>query len=210
MVRPIDDRRRLAGFGFLLRGVQLRSICPCRRQGGRKLTTGSTFGICQFALSWLINDGHFGAFDLKGLKVVLAGFYRDDEPGSPWRVALYIEDRATGDQREALENIFLGRLGGTPASNFANEIGSVQAVQSASIDLDHRPGRWFMRASDYVTVKATTAVPAEHGAVSCGIPGHDHPGEEVRADVMRVNDESLQWELHGQCGFATDFDYASG
>jgi hypothetical protein len=186
------------------------AICPCRRQGGAKLTQGSTFGICQFALSWLIKEGQLGTLDLKGLAVVLVGFYRDDERGKPWRIALYIDDKATPDQRKALEDIFLGRAGGTPVANFAKAIGDVQAVRSASIELDHRPGRWLMRARDYVTVTATTPVPSEHGAVSCGIPGHNHPGEELIANTMRVDDETLQWEFHGQCAFASDFEYVSG
>lgn len=40
-------------------------------------------------------------------------------------------------------------------------------------------------------------------------PGHDHPGEEVQADVMRVDDDLLSREVQGRCGFASDFDDAS-
>ena len=65
-----------------------------------------------------------------------------------------------------------------------------------------------MRAGDFVTVRATEVVPSEL-PVSCGIPGHDHPGEELRAEVMRVEDDAMGWEVHGRCGFASDFDYAS-
>jgi len=43
--------------------------------------------------------------------------------------------------------------------------------------------------------------------ISCGIPGHDHPGQEVVAETMRVDDAPLQWDVEGQCGFVTDFDY---
>jgi hypothetical protein len=184
------------------------AICPCRRQGGRKLTTGSTYGVCDFALSWRITDGRAGAIDLTGLAVVLAGSYRDDEEGKPWRVHLYVDDRATAEQQEMLSGIFLGRLGGTPSRNFAKVIGEVYGVRAAKIELDHRPRRWFMRADDFVTVKASTVVPSEL-AVSCGIPGHDQPGEEVLADVMRVDAEPLHWEVQGRCGFASTFDYAS-
>jgi hypothetical protein len=185
------------------------AICPCRRQGGQKLTTGSTFGVCDFALSWYILRGHADALDLSGLSVVLAGFYRDDEQGKPWRVSLYVDDRASVAQHDSLAEIFLGRSGGTPARNFAAAIAHVYAVRSASIAIDHRPGRWFMRAGRFVTVKASDLVRSELGPVSCGIPGHDHPGEEVRAEIMQVDDGPLAWEFMGQCGFASDFDYSS-
>ena len=78
----------------------------------------------------------------------------------------------------------------------------------ATIELEHRPGRWFMRANDFVTVRGASPVPSTL-PVSCGIPGHDHPGDELRTDLMRVADDPLLWEVHGRCGFASDFDYAS-
>jgi hypothetical protein len=46
--------------------------------------------------------------------------------------------------------------------------------------------------------------------VSCGLPGHDHPGQgRVVASRMRVTDPPLQWIVDGRCGFATAFDNRS-
>ncbi len=172
------------------------------------MSTGSTYGVCQFALSWFITTGQFDALDLAGHSVVLAGFYRDDETGKPWRVVLYVDQTATSPQHDALAAIFLGRLGGTPLHNFAKAIADVQAVRRAVIELDHRPGRWFMRARDFVHVRASTPVHADQ-PVSCGIPGHDQPGEELQAEVMRVSDGALEWDVRDRCGFASQFAYAS-
>ena len=68
-------------------------ICPCRQVGGRD-GGRSTFGVCDFALSWWIRRGHAGDLDLTGRQVVMVGNYHDDEPGSPWTVALFIDDAA--------------------------------------------------------------------------------------------------------------------
>ncbi len=86
------------------------AICPCRTVGGRR-GGRSTHGICQFALSWLIDKGTADDVSLKDLAVVMAGWYDDDEPSSPWRVSLYIDDRADDAQYESLTAIFLGRGG---------------------------------------------------------------------------------------------------
>jgi hypothetical protein len=115
---------------------------------------------------------------------------------------------ATGPQREVLAGIFLGRLGGTPSLNFAAAISEVYGVRVAKIELEHRPRRWFIHAGDFVTVEATSVVASEL-PVSCGIPGHDQPGDELRAELMRVEDQRLRWEVHGRCGFASNFDYES-
>src|SRR5947209_9627950 len=86
------------------------AICPCRRidgvAGGR-----STHGICLGVLSWLIEEGAADDIDLAGLPVALATRYSDDEPDSPWSWILYLDERATAEQRGALEAIYSGRLG---------------------------------------------------------------------------------------------------
>jgi len=45
--------------------------------------------------------------------------------------------------------------------------------------------------------------------VTCGIPGHDQPGEELVHETLKVEDAPLNFEFHGRCGFASTFDYRS-
>jgi len=173
---------------------------------GRRLGGRSTHGVCEFALSWMVREGSMGDVDLTGREVVLAGWYSDDERGSPWRVVLYVDEGADDQQYRALSDIFLGRAGGATLQNFAAAIGEVHAVRRARIDLNHVAGRRAIDVDDRVTVRAVEDVPSAE-RVACGIPGFDHPGQEVRADVLRVDDDPLHWEVSGVCGFATDFDY---
>jgi hypothetical protein len=183
------------------------AICPCRVVGD-KPGQRSTYGICQFALSWLVRSGQSDGVRLDDLAVVLAGWYDEEENGSPWSVTLYVDDRADDQQHAALADIFLGRAGGDTMRNFGRAIGTVHHVRRASITLDHTPRRWLIRAETYVTVTATHPVDAP-APVACGIPGFDHPGQEVVSDELTVADEPLGWDLRQRCGFATDFAYAS-
>jgi DNA-binding NarL/FixJ family response regulator len=194
--------------GTYFEACNCTAICPCRKQGGMKLTVGSTFGVCDFALSWRILNGAFGDVDLSDRFVVIAGSYRDDEPNKPWRVVLYIDERSSEDQFAALRDIFLGRAGGTALQNFGARIGATYAVRRAAIELDHSPRRWFMRASTWVEVRASRTVPSDLG-VTCGIPGHDQPGNELIVDALSVHDEPLDFDLRGRCGFQSNFDYSS-
>jgi len=196
--------------GSYFEACNCEAVCPCRRVGGSMGRAGgrSSYGVCEFALSWHILDGYAAATDLSGLMAVMAGRYDDDEPGSPWRVALYLDERADSTQRQALTRIFLGQLGGTPFRNFASAIGEVYAVRAARIELDHRPDAQRIDAGTYVSVRAAEAIDAD-GPVSCGIPGHDHPGTEVRTEHLRVDEPPMRWDVSGRCGFATDFGYRS-
>jgi DNA-binding NarL/FixJ family response regulator len=194
--------------GTYLEACNCEAICPCRVQGGMRISERSTYGFCDFALSWRIVNGMFADVDLSDRFVVMAGSYRDYEPNKPWRVILYVDDRSSDKQFAALSDIFLGRAGGTTFQNFGVRIGATYAVRRAKIELDHRPRRWFMRASKWVEVRASRTAPSEH-AVSYGIPGNDRSGNELIADVFRVNDDPLNFHVRGRCGFETIFEYSS-
>ena len=183
------------------------AVCPCRRQGMMK-GGRSTYGHCDFALSWYITKGQADDEDLSNLSVVLAGSYNDDEPGSPWRVIIYVDERGNEVQQKALADIFLGRAGGDTSKNFATAIGEVYAIRAAQIALEHSPNQEWLEVKGFVS--AATAYPSlTDQPVSCGIPGHHRPGQEIVADHFKVDDENLRWELNGRCGFATDFAYRS-
>jgi hypothetical protein len=182
------------------------AICPCRRSGGRRGGRPS-YETCDFALSWWIKEGRSGTIDLADLKVVMVGRW-ETTPGDPWHVILYIDDRATPEQKEALAALFLGRAGGAIARGYGANIVEVYAVKSASIELEHAPARERIDVAPYLTVRTREAVPHDF-TVTCGIPGHEHPGQEVRAEVFRFVDGPLDWDIRGKCGFATDFAYSS-
>jgi hypothetical protein len=183
------------------------AICPCRSIGGRE-GGRSTYGVCDFALGWTIERGYADGLDLSDLCVVMAGSWDDDEQGSPWRVALYIDERGSSGQREALATIFLGRAGGTTLANFARHIGEVWTVEPARIAIDHTPQRRRIRANGWVEVIQREPVVSEE-PVTCGIPGHDRSGEEVVADLLSVQSPQLSVEVRGRCGYAATYDYRS-
>ena len=195
--------------GSYLEACNCEAICPCRRIGGKK-GGRSTYGVCLGSLSWQINEGVAGNVDLAGLRAVLANRYDDDEPGSPWTFVLYIDERADEHQREALENIFLGRLGGTPELQFpwVWKPSDLLGVRHVAIEVDHTPGRGWFRAGGEVTVRIRDRV-ADEEKVTCVIPGHHRDGREVVAELLSVHDGPLEFELSGRCGYEASFDYSS-
>jgi hypothetical protein len=184
------------------------AICPCRRIGG--VAGGrSTHGVCLGALSWVIEDGRAGDVALDGLAVVLAFRYDDDEPGSPWNLFLYVDDRAGPDQHTALEDIFLGRSDGDIREHapWIWKASRVLGVAPAAIEIDHTPRRQWLRVRDRVEVRVRAPV-AEQSVVTCVIPGHDRAGEELTVEVLKVaEEEPLEFEYRGVCAYASTFDY---
>jgi hypothetical protein len=194
--------------GSYFESCNCKAICPCRKING-VLGGRSTYGECLGALSWVIDEGHAADVSLDGLKVALATRYHDDEPGSPWSYVMYVDARGDTAQRDALENIYMGTLGGDALTHFpwawkeANRV----AVRPVEIDVSHEPRRQWLRIRDHVTVRIREAW-AGPETVTCVIPGHEQSGEELIADELRVNDDPLHFEFRGNCGYSAPFDYA--
>lgn len=195
--------------GLYLESCNCDAICPCRRTngvpGGR-----STHGICEGALSWQIADGNAGEADLSGLNVALAARYSDDEEGSPWTWMLYVDERADAGQQRAIEEIWTGRVAGEQLEHFpwAWKTSNLVGVKPAQIEIDHTPHRPWFRVRDAVSVRISGPV-LNDSTVTCVIPGHHQPGEEVIAEDLKVDDGPLRFEYRSTCGYAADFAYRS-
>jgi hypothetical protein len=191
--------------GYYLESCNCDPICPCRMVNG-VLGGRSTHGVCLAVDSWRIEKGHCGDVALDGLAAALVIRYDDDEPGSPWSIVLHIDERADERQRQALEDIFLGRLGG-------QRVLQLPWVRKPSDLLDVRVGRieladGELRVDDAVRLRATRRYETDDD-VRCVIPGYDRPGTELIADEFVVDDDPFGWQLAGNCAYVSDFDYAS-
>ena len=200
-------------MAYRIRGTYLESCncdapCPCRRIDGRA-GGRSTHGICDGALSWSIEAGEADGVDLGGLGVVLGTRYSDDEEGSPWTFAMFVDERGDSVQREALARIFSGAHGGTVLEHFpwawkaSNPIG----VEPARIEIDHTPGRGWFRAGGKVSVRVSAPY-AGPETVTCVIPGHERTGREIVAEKLAVDTDPLGFAYRGVCGYESTFEYA--
>jgi len=195
--------------GTYLESCNCDAICPCRRIGGRQ-GGRSTFGECMGMLSWRIESGAVGDVELAGLNTVMAVRYDDDEQGSPWDHYLYVDERGDAAQRAAIENVFLGRIGGTPVEQFpwAFKASRLLGVRAVPIEIDHAPRRSWVRAGREVTVRVGEPV-ADQEPVTCIIPGHHREGHELIAESLAVADERLAFEFSGNCAYWSTFAYSS-
>ena len=194
--------------GTYVESCSCDAICPCRRidgvPGGR-----STYGVCTGVLTWLIERGQADGVGLAGLPVAMAVTYDDDEPGSPWTWILYLDDRASEEQRAALEAIYTGRLGGDAQAHFpwAWKPSTLVAVRPVRIEIDHTRRRQWLRIRDRVSVRIRDAWAGDE-TVTCVISGHDRSGEELVADELVIEDGPFAVAFRGTCGYSASFDYA--
>jgi hypothetical protein len=185
------------------------AICPCRMVGGVK-GGRSTHGICLGVLSWRIDEGAVGDVDVSGLAAALVVSYDDDEPGSPWTIRLHVDERGDERQRDALRDVFLGTLGGERVAilPWVRKERHLVDVQASAIELEPDGEGWRLRVGERVAARAVRPFETSE-PVACVIPGYDRGGRELHAESLSVHEEPFEWELSGNCAFATDFEYAS-
>jgi hypothetical protein len=196
--------------GSYLEACNCEAICPCRRIGGRP-GGRSTYGECLGALSWIVEEGQAGDVDVAGMRVVMSCRYHDDEPGSPWTYVLFVDARSEEGQRQAMADIFTGRLGGTATEQFpwVFKDSELVGVEVVDIEIDHTPGRGWFKAGGKVEVRAREPVAGQE-TVSCVIPGHHRAGRELIGDSIDVDAGPLVYSVQGRCAYESTFEYSSG
>lgn len=125
--------------------------CPCL------FLAPATEDACDAFLAWQIERGALDDVDLSGLAVALAVHSPRQMTDGNWRVALYLDDRASPQQREALGAIFSGQAGGHLA-NLAPLIGEVTGVEAVPIEFASSNGRGSVRVGEVLALDVEQSV----------------------------------------------------
>ena len=184
------------------------AICPCRRRGGRqdhrpdlrrlrlRAFVAGAAGIVRPPPARRSRGDHG--------RLVPAG-----RTGPPWRVCLYVDERATPDQHVAVAE-HLHRPGRGHCASQLRRRSSARSTPCGARTSSSIIAATTGACAPTTTSSVSGATPVESPlAISCGVPGHDRPGEELRTEVMQVNDSPLIWGVQARCGFATTFAYQS-
>jgi hypothetical protein len=192
--------------GTYFEACNCESACPC------VFLSPPTSGSCTVVVAWHIEQGKFDNTSLDGLNAVLAA----NSPGhmlkTKWEVALYLDQRASPPQAEALGKIFSGQAGGHPA-NLVPFIGKVLGVKAAAIEYEARDKKRALRMGDIGQIEIESAAGGDGAPLTlqnlplCIAPGF--PIVVARSKTARFNDLGLSLEVSDKNGFYSPFAYQS-
>ncbi|HKF79194.1 MAG TPA: hypothetical protein VKB17_00030, partial [Thermoleophilaceae bacterium] len=80
--------------------------------------------------------------------------------------------------------------------------------RAVPIEVQHRTRRGWFWAGDEVTMRVREPV-SDQEPVTCVIPGHHREGLELFAELLRVDEGPLSFELSGRCAYQSTFAYSS-
>ena len=197
-----DDLERK---GTVFRGMQLRSSVPMR------IPEPPTEDECTLLVGWHIDEGEFDGTKLDGLNVAMAVLSPGHMAKVPWQAALYLDDRASEAQSQALATIFSGQGGGHPA-RLAAHIGEVLGAGPASIEFESAGKRRSMKIAGIADVaiasagQGDTEITVENHPLAVA-PGF--PAVVSRSEHLSYDDHGMRWELAEKNGFYSPFGYAA-
>lgn len=178
--------------------------CPCI------FTSAPTQGNCTVLLAWHIEKGRYGDVNLDNLNAALAAYSPGHMLKVKWDVALYLDEKATSRQREALTNIMAGKAGGEPAA-LGPFIGKVLGVKSVRIEFNSEGKKRSMRIPGI----AEMAVAALEGAGGKEVIVENEPLTAVpnertvvaKSKKLSYHDHGLDWNVSEKNGFFSPFRY---
>ena len=191
--------------GSYFESCNCEAICPC-------VVLGSpTTGDCTLLVGWHIDSGNRNGVDLSGFNVVLAVHSPGRMIDVSWKVALYLDERATEEQAGALGQIFGGQAGGHFAV-LGQHIGEVAGVSNVPIEYKAEGKSRSMKVGNVAEMDIEAI--AGGGGAEVKISGNPLgivPGEPMvgaRSGKLSYHDHGMDWELSGKNGFYSPFKYS--
>jgi len=191
--------------GTYFESCNCEAACPC------VFLSPPTDGECTVLIAWHINEGLFGGTSLDGLNVALAVYSPGHMAQVKWKAALYLDEKGSEAQKQALTRIFGGQAGGH-LGRIATHVGEILGVRNVPIEYMAEGKRRSIRIGNIAnaTIEAV-AGPAGDVTVS-GHPLAIAPGFPAvvgRSESLRYQDYGLNWEISNKNGFYSSFQYAS-
>ena len=131
--------------GTLLEACSCDVLCPCW------IGEDPDGGACDAFVAYHFDSGQVKGVDVSGLSLVNVVKIPGNilTPGS-WKVAIFVDDRATDEQLDALVAAYGGKLGG-PLADLAGLVAEVVDVRRAKISHEIRDGAGSLSVDDAVT-----------------------------------------------------------
>jgi hypothetical protein len=184
-------------------------VCNCDVSCNCVWLGPATQDHCDLFLAWHVSRGEKDGVDLSGLNAVMAVRTQKRMTDGGWRVALYLDDRATAEQSQALGAVFSGGAGGHLAA-LGPLIGEVAGVAPASITFEKSDRSLRAEVAGVLTMSSEQIVgmDGKEPAVITNAP-LGAVAQPVRQATAQEGRYSGHWsaEFSGTNSFVTDFRY---
>jgi len=190
--------------GSLLEVCSCNTLCPCW------IGEDPDNGTCDTVIAYNLTAGKIRGVDVSGLSLVNVGHIPGNILEGNWRVVMFVDERASDEQMEAMLDAFGGKLGG-PLGDLAQLIGEVVAVERAPISHTIVDGAGTLKVGDKVDCAMQPyrgpdgSVTTLNNSIFSTVPGA--PAYVAKADHERVNipEHGYEWDLKDKNAIQSDW-----
>ena len=194
--------------GDYFEGCNCDVICPCI------FLADLDEGFCDVIPAWHIKKGNFGNIGLDDLNVV-AFFHAPGNmlTGPKWKVAMYIDQRATAEQLDAITKIYSGQSGGF-FGVAKNLFGEILGIKQSPIEFGVVRRQRSLRIKDSLglDIEGVKGADEEREALVTNPAFSAVPNSDLtvaRSTKNTYNDYGFEWNNSGKNGFYCTFKYSS-
>jgi hypothetical protein len=150
--------------GYQLQGTLLEActcdvLCPCW------IGEDPDGGTCQSIMAYHLDAGTINGVDVSGLTLAAVVFIPGNVLAGNWKQAVFVDDRASEEQEQALLAAFGGALGG-PLGDLAQLVGERLAVTRAPISHEIVEGKGTIRVGGDAAVAEMEPYRGPDGSVT--------------------------------------------
>jgi hypothetical protein len=182
--------------------------CPC------EFSAPPTRGFCEGTGVWNIIKGSFGSVSLDGIAVAFAAHWPKAIHEGNGTLALFIDERASAPQREAILTICSGQAGGLPFEILVNTFSKVLDPVFAPIEFNLNGRNSSARVGSHLSmemepIKNPVTGEPESVGVEHGTGFIFKKAEAVSGKVCNVNTPGLKFDWPDKAGFVTRVHYSN-
>lgn len=180
--------------------------CPCEFQAP------PSRGFCEGLGAWRILEGRYGDVRLDGLGLGFAARWPEAIHLGNGTAAIFVDERATAEQRDALLNIASGKAGGMPFSVIVTTFSTVLDPQFVPFEFDSKGKRSRARIGraaemQFSPVKNPVTGEEESVRIEHGTGFMFKGADVVSADVCDARLDGLSFSWPGKAGFVSTVEY---
>lgn len=188
--------------------------CNCTTMCPYNFGSDPTQVPCEVILAWRIQEGQYGTIRLDGLHVVLFARIPGNFFCGGMTAGVYLDERATPEQAQALGTIFSGQAGGWPAA-VSGLIAHPLAPQQVPIQFETVNGEARITVPGLLEV-GTEPVPNPLPGPSpldpkisdLAVPFYTGAARVRRARILKLTDPLLNFEYAGRSSLIGQFEYS--
>ena len=194
--------------GTLLEACSCGVLCPCW------IGEDPDGGSCDAFVAYRFDAGTIRGVDVGGLSMVNVVRIPGNvlTPGS-WRIVMFLDERATDEQFQAITDAYSGKLGG-PLADLAGLVGEVIDVRRAKISHEIKGGTGTLQIEDFLSAEMSPFTAADgttttlRDSVFSTVPGSPAYVSKASTHTVNLPEFGMVWSFEGRNAIQSDYRIA--